>query len=77
MSEDTIKLTYEEREAVRVLRKSVQRGRASILEGVFADLSKETVGRVLIYAKKELENNLLAVRALQAATAMLMEQDDA
>lgn len=77
MSEDTIKLTYEEREAVRVLRKSVQRGRASVLEGVFADLSKETVGRVLIYAKKELENNLLAVRALQAATAMLMEQDDA
>lgn len=71
---EPIKLTYEEREAVQVLRKSVQRGRTQVLQAVFADLSKETIGSVLLSAKTELNNNLKAVQALQAATAKLMEE---
>ena len=67
-------LTYEEREAVRVIRKATQRGRVHVLEAVFADLSKETIGSVLLAAKAELNNNLKAVQALQAATARLMEE---
>ena len=68
------KFTYEEREAVRVIRKSVQRGRIHVAEAIFEVLSKETIGRVLVCAKNELSNNLMAVQALQAATARLMEE---
>ena len=69
-----IKLTYEEREAVRVLRQSTRRGRTHVIGAVFADLSKETIGDVLVAAKVELNNNLKAVQALQAATTKLMEE---
>lgn len=68
------KFTYEEREAVRVIRKAAQRGRVHVVEAVFADLSTETIGSVLLAAKDELNNNLKAVQALQATTARLMEQ---
>lgn len=66
-------LTYEERQAVEVLRKSISRGRLQVLDAIYRDLSKATIGHALIAAKTELNFNLQAVQALQAATARLLE----
>ncbi len=69
-----VPLTYEERQAVEVLRKSISRGRLRVLDAIYRDLSKATIGRALVAAKDELQFNLQAVQALQAATARLMEK---
>jgi hypothetical protein len=65
-------LSYEERNAVDVLRKSIAKGRLHVLDYIYRDLSRETVGHALIAAKDELNFNLQAVQALQAATAKLL-----
>ena len=69
-----VPLTYEERQAVEVLRKSISRGRLHVLDAIYRDLSKATIGRALVAAKDELNFNLQAVQALQAATAKLLEK---
>lgn len=66
-------LTYDEQQAVKVLRHSISRGRLHVLDALYRDLSKETIGYALLTAKKDLEFNLRAVQALQAATAKLLE----
>jgi len=68
-----LSLTYEERQAVEVLRKSISRGRLQVLDAIYRDLSKATIGHALVAAKNELNFNLQAVQALQAATARLLE----
>lgn len=68
-----LSLIYAERQAVEVLRKSISRGRLQVLEAIYRDLSKATIGRALIAAKAELNFNMQAVQALQAATARLLE----
>lgn len=68
-------LTYDEQQAVKVLRHSISRGRLHVLEVLYRDLSKETIGYALLAAKKDLEFNLRAVQALQAATAKLLEAE--
>lgn len=68
-----MKVTYEERQALITLRKSIARGRAHLLEELFTDISKNTIGNALIAAKTELNNNLMAVRVLQTAAQKLME----
>jgi hypothetical protein len=69
-----VPLTYEERQAVEVLRESISRGRLHVLDAIYRDLSKATIGRALVAAKDELNFNLKAVQALQAATAKLLEK---
>jgi hypothetical protein len=45
-----------------------------VLDAIYRDLSKATIGRALVAAKDELNFNLQAVQALQAATAKLLEK---
>jgi hypothetical protein len=68
-------LTYDELQAVKVLRHSISRGRLRVLDALYRDLSKETIGYALLTAKKDLEFNLRAVQALQAATTKLLEAE--
>lgn len=68
-------LTYDEQQAVKVLRHSISRGRLHVLDALYRDLSKETIGYALLTAKKDLEFNMRAVQALQAATAKLLEAE--
>lgn len=68
-------LTYDELQAVKVLRHSISRGRLHVLDALYRDLSKETIGYALLTAKKDLEFNMRAVQALQAATAKLLEAE--
>lgn len=67
--------TYEELNAVNILRKSISRGRLHVLDAIYRDLSKETIGNALVAAKEELNFNLQAVRALQAAAVKLLEKE--
>jgi predicted DNA-binding protein (UPF0251 family) len=68
-----ISLTLEEKESIRILRKSMQR-KPEIAALLMKDMSREVAVRVMLTARDEL-NQLLAVnRAFTAAAAKLAQQ---
>lgn len=74
MNTQDLKLTYEERNALAVIRKALQRKpglAAALLEG----MSKEAASRVLSQGQKELTDMLAVTRAFSAAAAKLVSLD--
>lgn len=68
-----IRLTVEEREAIRILRKAMQR-KPEIATMLMADMSKEVAVNVMLSAKAELEQLLRVNRAFSSACAVLAQQ---
>jgi len=67
-----LKLTYEERQALAVIRKTLQR-KPEIAEILLKDMAKEVAARVLTQAQKELNDLLLVSRAFSNAAAVLVK----
>lgn len=66
-------LTYEERQAVHVLRKAMQR-KPEIATLLMKDMSREVAVRVMLTARDELTQLLAVNRAFTAAAAKLAQQ---
>jgi|688.fasta_scaffold646710_2 hypothetical protein len=74
MNTQELKLTYEERAALAVIRKALQR-KPELAAAILAGMSKEVASRVLSQGQKELTDMLAVSKAFSAAAAALVTLD--
>jgi hypothetical protein len=71
----TIPLNYEEREAIKVIRKSMQR-KPEIAAVIMQGMSKEAAVKVLLQARDELNDLMQMSRAFSEAARVLTKLDE-
>ncbi|MFM7008072.1 MAG: hypothetical protein ACKO0Z_01860 [Betaproteobacteria bacterium] len=74
MNSPEIKLTYEERQAVPIIRKLLKR-KPEAAALVFEGMAKESAVNILLQAKKELDDMLAVSQAISEAAGAIAKLD--